>query len=91
VTNTATSTATSGLSGAGPSRWRQLSYAAIADLFASLSSRRAIAATPHMFRHTYTTRLLGAGSDYAAFGDPDKWREYVAKVQAAADLYADKS
>jgi hypothetical protein len=32
-----------------------------------------------------------AGSDYADFGDPDKWREYVAKVQTAADLYADKS
>jgi hypothetical protein len=32
-----------------------------------------------------------AGSDQAVFGDPDKWREYVAKVQAAADLHADKS
>jgi hypothetical protein len=32
-----------------------------------------------------------AGADHAAFGDPDKWRAYVAKVQAAADLHADKT
>lgn len=32
-----------------------------------------------------------AGADHASFGDSDKWREYVAKVQAAADLHADKS
>jgi hypothetical protein len=32
-----------------------------------------------------------AGSDYADFGGTTEWREYVAKVQAAADLFANKS
>ncbi|GAA1591825.1 hypothetical protein GCM10009742_43250 [Kribbella karoonensis] len=32
-----------------------------------------------------------AGSDYGDFGAPDRWEAYVARVQAAADLHADKS
>lgn len=31
------------------------------------------------------------GPDQAEFGDTEKWRQYVAKLQAAADVYADKS
>ncbi|TCC40233.1 DinB family protein [Kribbella speibonae] len=31
-----------------------------------------------------------AGSDYGDFGDPDKWEAYVARVQAAADVYKDR-
>jgi hypothetical protein len=31
------------------------------------------------------------GTDQAEFGDTEKWRQYVAKLQAAADVYADKS
>jgi len=37
---------------------RPLSYRAVADLFARLSRRTGIVATPHMFRHSYTTQLL---------------------------------
>lgn len=32
-----------------------------------------------------------AGADHADFGDTTRWREYVAKVQAAADLFAHQS
>lgn len=31
-----------------------------------------------------------AGSDYGDFGDPDRWEAYVARVQAAADVYRDR-
>jgi site-specific recombinase XerD len=40
---------------------RPLSYPAVADLFWRLARRTGIAATPHMFRHTYATRLLRCG------------------------------
>ena len=42
-------------------RGRALSYAAVSDLFTRLSRRTGITATPHMFRHSYATRLLRAG------------------------------
>jgi integrase/recombinase XerD len=40
---------------------RPLSYPAVTDLFGRLARRTGIAATPHMFRHSYATRLLRAG------------------------------
>jgi hypothetical protein len=30
------------------------------------------------------------GTDQAEFGDTEKWRQYVAKLQTAADVFADK-
>jgi hypothetical protein len=30
------------------------------------------------------------GTDQAEFGDTEKWRQYVAKLQAAAEVFADK-
>jgi hypothetical protein len=30
------------------------------------------------------------GTDQAEFGDTQKWRQYVEKLQAAADVFADK-
>lgn len=42
-------------------RGRALTYATVADLFTRLTRRTGIAATPHMFRHAYATRLLRAG------------------------------
>jgi len=44
-----------------PPRGRALGYPAVTDLFARLERRTGIAATPHMFRHSYATRLLRAG------------------------------
>ncbi|MFF0338882.1 DinB family protein [Kribbella sp. NPDC004875] len=32
-----------------------------------------------------------AGPDYGVFGSPEKWQAYVARVQAAADLFTDKN
>jgi hypothetical protein len=31
------------------------------------------------------------GTDHAEFGDSEKWRQYVAKLQAAADVFAAKA
>src|SRR4029077_5436409 len=37
---------------------RALSYSAVADLFGRLSQRTGVFVTPHMFRHSYATRML---------------------------------
>jgi site-specific recombinase XerD len=42
-------------------RGRPMTYAAVSDLFRRLGRRTGIAVTPHMFRHTYATKLLRAG------------------------------
>ncbi len=44
-------------------RGRPMSYAAVADLFARLSSKTGIVIRPHMLRHTHATELLRAGWD----------------------------
>lgn len=40
---------------------RALSYSAVSDLFHRLTQRTGVFVTPHMFRHSYATRMLRAG------------------------------
>lgn len=40
---------------------RPLTYGAVSDLFARIRRSTGVSATPHMFRHTYATRLLRKG------------------------------
>jgi hypothetical protein len=51
---------------------------------------RVLDETAHHLGHADIIRELidgSAGADHDDFGDAEKWRDYVARIQAAADTF----